>query len=270
MLCLDSSILDHIFLLQEPQVSQLPASALPKLELGEACLFTLVPAWVTPRQTHCPPSMCLVGLNGRTQSPHSQGSWGLTKGGGSTTGLSLLALSLPPKLWVVGRPVAGSPTHLTCFLVSESLAPLFLLFLPRCLCPAVSASLSLCLLVSLHLSEFPCLSLPSGPLLSQSLPISLSFPLFGLWTTVPLAPPLCPLSPSLCLSAAFALDLYSQLLTLGPPPPLFPRSSEQKWDEGWRGREGKSQWGEKGQPDRLGSLGIFVRAPPSTTQPAHL
>lgn len=36
----------------------------------------------TPK-THCPP-MCLVGLNGRTRSPHSQGSWGLTKGGGST------------------------------------------------------------------------------------------------------------------------------------------------------------------------------------------
>ena len=166
-----------------------------------------------PPQTHWPPSMCLVGLNGRTQSPHSQGSWGLTKGGGSTTGLSLLALSLPPKLWVVGRPVAGTPTHLTCFIFPESRAPLFLLFLPRCLCPAVSASLSLCLLVSLHLSESPCLSLPSGPLLSQSLPISLSLPLWSLDSCAPCTSPL----PSVSISLSFCRLCFRPLLPAPHP-----------------------------------------------------
>ncbi|CAM9985254.1 unnamed protein product [Rangifer tarandus platyrhynchus] len=175
----------------------------------------------------------------------------------------------------MGQPVAGTPTHLTFFLFSESLVPPFLLFLPRCLCPSVSASLSLslCLLVSLHLSESPCLSLPSGPLL-LCLPVPPHLCVFpSLWSLGNYAPCTSPLpSASISLSAPFTFDLYSQLLTLGLPPPLSPRSSEaeQKRDEGWRGREGKSQWGEEGQPDRLGSLGIFVRAPPSTTQPAHL
>jgi hypothetical protein len=30
---------------------------------------------------------------------------------------------------------------------------------------------------------------------------------------------------------------------------------------------GKSQWGEEGQPDRLGSLSTSVRAPPSAQWP---
>ena len=129
---------------------------------------------------------------------------------------------------------------------------------------------------SFQIPTCPCLSLPSGPLL-LCLPVpprlSVSPSLWSLDSCAPCTSPsaLC-LHLSVFLLPSLALDLYSQLLTLGPPPPLFPRSSEaeQNWDEGWRGREGKSQWGEEGQPDRLGSLGIFVRAPPSTTQPAHL
>lgn len=124
---------------------------------------------------------------------------------GAPTGLSLLALSLPPKLWVVGRPVAGTPTYLTCFLFSESLASPFLLLLPRCLCPTVSASLSVFLSLSISLNLLVSLSplwsspsLPPSP--SPSLCLSLSLVSGQL---CPVHLPLCPLSPSLCLSAAF-------------------------------------------------------------------